>query len=138
MTQENAGSVANADQLVAVYIKMRDAKELVVKEMEERVKHIVDEMAVIEDALLKICESTGQNGGKTDHGTFTRSVKTRYWTSDWESMHKFVLEHHAVDLLEQRLHQTNLKSFLTEHPDLLPPGLNADSKYSITVRRASK
>jgi len=28
-----------------------------------------------------------------------------------------------------------MKQFLEENPDALPPGLNADSEYSITVRR---
>lgn len=138
MTQETSEEAPNADRLVAVYIKMRDAKERVTKEMEERIKEIEDQMATVKEALLRICEATGQNGGRTDHGTFTRTVKTRYWTSDWGSMHAFIREHDALDLLEQRLHQTNLKNFLTEHPDLLPPGLNADAKYDITVRRASK
>jgi hypothetical protein len=28
-----------------------------------------------------------------------------------------------------------MKQFLEEHPELLPPGLNVDSEYTITVRR---
>jgi len=129
---------SKADQLVQVYVKMRDAKEAMVKEMETRIKGLTDEMDIVKDALLRICEETGQSGGKTAYGTFTRTVKTRYWTSDWDSMHAFIKEHDALDLLEQRLHQTNIKTFLQEHPELLPPGLNADAKYDITVRRASK
>lgn len=138
MTTDTQVAGPNADQLVAVYIKMRDAKDKIKHEMEERIKQIEVEMDTVRDALLRICDATGQSGGKTEHGTFTRTVKTRYWTTDWHSMHQFILEHSALDLLEQRLHQTNLKSFLQEHPELLPPGLNADSKYDITVRRASK
>jgi len=40
------------------------------------------------------------------------------------------------ELLERRIHQTNIKQFLEENPDLLPAGLNVDSAYSITVRRS--
>ena len=43
----------------------------------------------------------------------------------------------AVELLEQRVHQTNMKQFLKENPDLLPEGINVDSKYSISVRRST-
>jgi hypothetical protein len=28
-----------------------------------------------------------------------------------------------------------MKQFLEDHPDLLPPGLNRDSEYTVTVRR---
>jgi hypothetical protein len=72
---------------------------------------------------------------RTGEGLFYRGVATRYWTSDWESMGKFVVENNVPELLEKRLHQGNMKQFLEAHPDLLPPGLNVDSEYTITVRR---
>jgi len=66
---------------------------------------------------------------------FYRSVKTRYWTSDWESMHKFILEHDVPEFFEKRLNQTCVRQFLEDNPDLVPKGLNVDSEYVITVRR---
>jgi hypothetical protein len=50
-------------------------------------------------------------------------------------MGKFILEHQVPDLLEKRIHQGNMKQFLEENPELLPPGLNSDSEYTVTVRR---
>lgn len=128
----------DADKLVKVYVKMRDAKAALVREHDEKIAELDQQMSLIEAELLEICKATGQDGGKTSHGTFTRGVKTRYWTSDWSSMHAFIKEHDALSLLEQRVSQSNMKQFLQENPGLLPPGLNVDSKYSITVRRASK
>jgi hypothetical protein len=40
------------------------------------------------------------------------------------------------ELLEKRLHQTNTKAFLEENPELLPPGLNANMEYSVTIKRS--
>lgn len=128
----------DADKLVAVYIKMRDAKDKLTREYDEKINDIKAQMEVIEGELLEICKTTGQDGGRTQHGSFTKSVKTRYWTSDWGSMYDFIRRHDAVELLEQRLHQGNMKSFLLDHPSDLPAGLNVDSKYSIVVRRATK
>ena len=65
-----------------------------------------------------------------------RSVRTTYSTNDWDSMNKFILEHGLPDLLEKRIHQTNMKAFLEENPDELPPGLNANMEYSVTIRRS--
>ena len=129
--------MSDANTLVKVFIKMRDAKELLVRDHEERLGTIEAQMALVEQELLELCKTTGQDGGKTECGTFTRSVKTRYWTSDWSSMHAFIKQHDALDMLERRIHQGNFKQFLQDNPDLLPEGVNVDSKYSITVRRAS-
>ena len=128
----------DADRLVRVYIKMRDAKTAMVAEHDTRMAALEVQMEAIEAELLNICKTTGQDGGKTSHGSFTRTVKTRYWTGDWGAMHAFIREHDAVDLLERRVAQTNMKQFLQDNPGLMPEGLNVDSKYSITVRRATK
>jgi hypothetical protein len=126
----------DASQLVKVYVKIRDARETKRKEMEEELATLESQLEMVEQQLLDICKTTGQNGGKTDYGSFTRSVKTRYWPSDWDSMYRFVKEHDAPELLERRIHQGNFKEFLQVNPDKLPTGMNVESKYSITVRRA--
>jgi hypothetical protein len=126
----------DASQLVKVYVKIRDARDAKRKEMEEEVATLDTQLELVEEQLLDICKTTGQNGGKTDYGSFTRSVKTRYWPSDWDSMYRFVKEHDAPELLERRVHQGNFKEFLQANPDKLPTGMNVESKYSITVRRA--
>lgn len=127
----------DADKLVAVYIRMRDTKEALSREYDGKLADINTQMEVIEQALLDICKANGQDGGKTAHGTFTRTVKSRYWTTDWESMKNFVRENDALDLLERRIHQTNMKQFLKENPNKVPEGLNVESKYSVIVRRAT-
>lgn len=128
--------MTDAQKLVQVYIKIRDAKAAKTKEMEEAVAVLDTQLEVIETELLELCKATGQDGGKTEHGSFRRSVKTRYWTSDWESMYKFIKEHDMPELLERRVSQTTLKEFLKENPDKLPQGMNVDSRYAITVTRA--
>lgn len=128
----------DATKLVSAYIKMRDAKDALTREYEAKINEVKEQMELVEQALLEICKETGQDGGKTAYGTFSRTVKTRYWTNDWGSMYSFIKEHDAIQLLEQRVHQGNMKQFLSENPGLLPEGLNTDSRYSITVRRASK
>ena len=128
----------DANQLVSVYIKIRDAKEIKKKQMEAEIADLDVQLDAVEHELLEICKATGQDGGKTQHGSFTRAVKTRYWTRDWDSMYKFIREHDAPDLLERRIAQGNFSQFVKENPDSMPAGVNIESKYSITVRRSSK
>jgi len=128
--------MTDAHKLVKVYVKIRDAKAAKTKEMEAAIAVLDKQLDVIETELLELCKATGQDGGKTEYGSFRRSVKTRYWTSDWESMYQFIKEHDMPELLERRVSQTTLKEFLQENPDKLPKGMNVDSRYAITVTRA--
>lgn len=125
----------NAEQLVSVYIKMRDKRQQLQREFDEADGKIKEQQDAVTQALLEICKEQGAEGLRTPAGSVFRTVKTRYWSNDWGSMKEFIKEHDAFELLEQRVHQTNMKNFLEEHPDLMPPGMNVDSRYSITVRR---
>jgi len=125
-----------ADKLVSVYIKMRDKRAQMKAEYEEQDGKIKEQMELIEQNLLEICKTTGADSIKTANGTAIKSVQTRYWTGDWASMHKFIRDNDALDLMERRISQLNMKNFLRENPDLLPPGLNVDNKYTVTVRRS--
>lgn len=125
----------NAEQLVTIYIKMRDARQKLQKEFDDADGRIKEQQDQVTQALLELCKETGADGLRTAAGNVFRTVKTRYWSSDWGSMKTFIKEHDAMELLEQRIHQTNMKNFLDENPNLMPPGMNIDSRYSVTVRR---
>ena len=126
----------SVDQLVSIYIKIRDARQEAEREWKARDLDFEDQLKLVSDQILEICKETGADSIKTSHGTAMRSVKSRYWTNDWESFHKFIMEWDAPDLLEKRIHQSNMKQFLEENPGTLPAGLNVDSQYTITVRRS--
>lgn len=125
-----------ADKLVRVYIKMRDKRAALKASYEDADNQIKEQMALVEQHLLEVCKSTGAESIKTEHGTAIRSVQTRYWTGDWAAMHKFIRDNNALDLLERRISQLSMKTFLRENPDLMPVGLNVDNKYTVTVRRS--
>lgn len=125
----------DAAKLVQTYIKIRDAKDALVRAHEAQLKALQDQLDLLEQELLNGCKETNQDGGKTPFGSFSRTIKTRYWTNDWDSMYQFIRDHDAPELLEKRIHQGNFKEFLEANPDLLPAGTNVDSKYSIVVRR---
>lgn len=135
MTQENEKPDVPLEKLVKVYLKMNATLTEKRKAYEEEEQKLKDKMAKVKLALLEYCKAENVTTVRTTEGLFFRTVKTNYWTNDWESMRNFIVENNAVELLHERIHQTNMKQFLEEHPDLHPPGLNVDTEYSITVRR---
>ena len=123
------------DKIVAVYVKIRNAKEDLTREYDAKIADLDEQMRVLKQKLLDVSKETGVTSFKTEHGTAYRTIKNRYWTNDWESFYGFMRQHGAMELLEKRIHQTNMREFLEDHPELHPPGLNVDQEYEITIRR---
>ena len=123
------------DQYIATYIKIRDHRHKLKEDFASEDARLDIELKLIEAKLLYRCKELGADSIKTPVGTIIRSIKYRYWTSDWLSMYDFISEHNAFGLLEKRLHQGNFKQFLTENPSIKPMGLNIDSEYTVVVRR---
>jgi hypothetical protein len=124
-------SDVTADKLVKIYIKIRDKRAELTKEVDA----LEEQQNIIQAKLLEICKDTGAESLRTEFGTVTRRVSKRYWTSDWDSFYKFMKEHDAMQLLQQRVSNGNMEQFLEENPDLHPPGLNVDASFAVTVRR---
>jgi hypothetical protein len=126
----------SVDKLVSIFIKMRDARDEIKREADDKIKDIEAQMNTVNQKLLDLLGNQGADSIKTPHGTVYRTVKSRYWTNDWESLYDFIAESDAFDLLEKRIHQSNMKQFLEENPALMPKGINVDSEYQVVVRRS--
>lgn len=123
------------ERIVADYVTLRDTisdKEEAHKEEIAVLKAQLDELAA---TLLDVCAEQNIDSMRTPAGTASRRVTTRYWASDWESMYRFINEHNAPWLLEKRISNNMMQQFLENEPDLTPPGLQADRKFVISVRR---
>jgi len=129
-------SSPNLAALANVYLKIRDARAVLKTEFATNDSVLQEQMDLLETNMLDACKELNASSIKTPYGTIIRSVKSRYWTNDWDSMYTFIREQGAFGLLEKRLHQTNMKEFLVENPDLLPMGLNVESEYTVVVRKA--
>ena len=125
-----------ADKLAEIYIKIRDKRVELKEKFEAEDVALKEQQDLLAEEMLEVCYENNADSIKTPAGTIIRKVDTRYWTTDWDSMYQFIQEHDAYPLLEKRLHQTNLKQFLEENPELLPAGLQADRKYTVVVRRS--
>ena len=128
-------NVVTAEKLTETYLKIRNKRSELSAVFKEKDKVLVEQMDKVKKALLEYCNEHGLDSVKTPAGLFYRSVKTRYWTSDWESMYQFVLENEIPEFFDKRLNQASVKQFLEENPDLVPKGLNVDSEYAIAVRK---
>ena len=126
------------DKLAKVYRKMAARIQELTQAYENEVEVIKAQQEQVKIALKDKMLALGMSSVRTDQGTVVLSTKTRYNTQDWDSFKEFVLEHQAVDLLEKRIAQGNMATFLEENPSKLPPGLNSVTEYNISVRKPTK
>jgi predicted secreted Zn-dependent protease len=131
----NAMKDVPVDELVRIYRKIREAIETREEAFKEEVSALKGHLDTVSDALLSLCNEQNADSIKTKNGTISRRINQRYWTTDWESMYRFIRENDSPFLLEQRIHNGNMKQFLEENPDAFPAGLQCDRKYAITVRK---
>ena len=130
----NLDDVPVAD-LVRVYRKIRDALQEHEEAHKAATATLNEQLDAVGGAILKTCNEQNMDSIRTPEGTVSRRVSSRYWTTDWPSMYKFIKENDTPFLLEQRIHNGNMKQFLEENPDELPIGLQCDRKYVLHVRK---
>ena len=123
------------EEMVGIYIKIRNRIEETEERHKSELEKIKEEYDIVTQHLLGICNEQNLDSIKTPAGTVSRTITSRYWASDWDQMYSFIKEHDAPQLLERRIHNGNMKQFLEENPDMLPIGLQAESRYTIRVRK---
>lgn len=126
------------NKLARSYIKIRNRVQELTQEYETQVEELKSQQAEIAGAMKDQMMALGSTTVRTEAGTVILGKKTRYHTNDWEEFKRFMVENDAIDLLEKRIAQTNMSKFLEENPGLVPPGLNSDTEYSVSVRKPSK
>jgi len=130
--------MSNAEDLVKTYLMIRNERDAQRSKYESTDAELKAQLEVIEQALLSLCNEINTNGLKTTFGTVTRSVKERFFCTDWDNFKKFLAEVDGFDLLERRIHQRNFKEFVAERQnDGLPPGVNVLREFDIVVRKSS-
>lgn len=123
------------DKLTRIYMKMRLAIQEVEREYDTKLEDLKAQQQQVKNAIKDQMLAAGTKSVRTDFGTVSLTEKTRFYTQDWDSFKKFVVEQDAVDLLERRIHQSNMGRFLEENPSLVPPGLNSDTEFDVSVRK---
>jgi hypothetical protein len=122
------------EKLMQADINMRES----IATLESQISEIKTKRAQVQEALNEACRTLNVTSIKTNAGTLTRKLKTRYWTSDWPEMYKFMKENDALELVEKRIQQSNIKQFIADNPELTPPGLQSTSEYTVSILKNRK
>ena len=125
------------DRLARVYRRIRSEIEALTQEYDNATAQIKQQQDTIKTAIKDEMLRLGVKSVRTDGGTISLSTKTRYSTEDWDAFKEFIKENDAIELLEKRISQSNMATFLEDNPGKVPAGLNSFKEYAISVRKPS-
>ena len=94
-------------------------------------------MVTIEHLMLEELNNSNATSINTKSATILKRTTKRYNPTNWDAVYELVHKHKAYGLLHKRIHDVNMSTFLEEHPEEYPAGLNLDSRYAVTVKRKS-
>lgn len=134
MTAETQATVP-LDKLAKTYRKIKGRIQEITTAYETEVEQLKAQLEVLQTSMKDQLLAAGVKSVNTTEGTIILSTSTRYSTSDWDAFKQFVIDNEALDLFEKRIAQTNMATFLKENPTKVPPGLNSNSEYTISVRK---
>lgn len=123
------------DRLTKIYRKIKTEIDTMTQEYDTKLEALKAQQDEIKFAIKDQMKALGVSTVKTAFGTVSMRTTTRYSTQDWASFKEFILEHNVVDLLEKRIAQTNMRTFLEENPGVVPPGLNSVSEFQVVITK---
>ena len=127
------------DEIVQAYLTIRGQRENIAREFELQDAELKAEQAQLEQVLLEQCNEMNAETIRTGAGTVVKTLRESYICSDWDGLKSFIMENGLIELMQQRLHNTNLKEYLTTHEgEGMPPGVSSFREYSIVVKKPSK
>ena len=129
------GDKITPDKLAKTYLRIRAERSMLSAKYKEEDGNLIRQLDVIKQAMLDHCEAHNVESVRTSEGLFFRSTKKKYWVSEWDAIHKLIVEENAPQLLDKRINQANMREFLEENPDLKPEGLEIEEEVTISVRK---
>jgi hypothetical protein len=117
-------------------LTIRTERNTLKNQWEIRDAELKADLEQLEQAMLVACNAINADSIRTGSGTIIKSLKETYTCGDWDNFKQYVVENNALDLLQQRISQTNFKEFMSTRQDEgLPPGISTLREVSITVRK---
>lgn len=128
-----------ADVVVGKYIALRDKRTEMKRAYEAEDAPLKAAMEKCEAWLLVQCNALGvDNLTIKGLGTAIKGKSMQVSCKDWSAFHQWVKENDQLDMFERRIARATLKSYLEDHDNTIPPGLDVIFEQTVTVRRTPK
>lgn len=121
-------------QLIALYVKLRQALRDADARHKERTQPSRDELMRIEGAMLARLQEQGIDSIKSADGTMYRSHRKSATLADPAAFKDFVIASKKWELADWRANATAVADYINDHSGVVPPGVNYSVIYTVGVR----
>ena len=124
------------DEMVKAYIAIRTARENLYRQYKTKDNEFSSELTQLEQVMIDECNALNVESVRTNNGTITKTVKEQFACNNWDEFKSYVLEHGALELLQQRIHNGNFTEHMANHEgEGLPPGISSVREFSVVIRK---
>jgi hypothetical protein len=134
-TTQVVQKVIDSARLAKVYVKLRDAKDKILRDAEQEADVLKAKMDVIEAAMLGFMNANKVDSVATTAGTFYKELSIKPSCSDWDVFYQWIKKNDTFEFLERRVTRNAIKEFMEANKGTLPPGINVHKEYVVRVRR---
>ena len=128
-------AAVDTKRIVSAYLKIRDAKNALVRAHEEEKAKLDSKIELLEQALLKFLNDHKMDSAKAGAATFYKEEEITPAGSDWDRFYKWVKKEDAFEALEKRIKKTFIKEYMEANDGAIPPGVTVHRTYAVRVRR---
>jgi len=129
-------SEAPIDRAVKAYVRIRDEKDRLTREYNEKEAGLKSQLETLEVFFATEAKAAGVDGFKTQFGTVFKEEKLTASCADWEVFGNWIIEHNEIEMLERRVKHATVKQYMADHKGALPPGVSVFREEKMRVRRA--
>lgn len=124
------------DELIAIYVQLRDKKDAEAKALEVRLGPVKEAMARIEQTIHQRLLASGTEAFKTAAGTAFLKEQTSVTVKDWAGQTlPFIIQNQRWDLLDAGVNKTATIAHMEANNGSVPPGVNYTSRMVVQIRR---
>lgn len=121
-------------QVVDHYLQLRDYKDKLTKEFDEKIGNAKKQMESAENWLLNKMNTLGVTSLPVEGATALTSVRFMPSIGDKAALMDYIRQSGDVELLQSRVSSTAVKEYRDRTGDL-PPGVHAVEERVVSVRR---
>lgn len=126
------------DKLAMVIQKIKAKRAELASAYEAEDRKLEEKLELASHEINRLFKEMGVESVKTKYGTVSRTVKDRFFCSDWGPLLDYIREHGAVHLLHRRISDSAMREWINDHEDDLPPALNSERSYEIKLYKPRK
>lgn len=132
--QTEPAASPDMEELVALYVTVRDRLRELEKEHEKRIEPLKERQNQLSGKIMDILDGLNTQSMRTKQGTCYTSTRYSASLADADAFMKFIIANNKFELLDRRANATAVKDYVASN-GIVPPGCNLTALKTLGVNR---